>query len=233
PLRLGYTYARRYFARATAWRDLSRLALSQADPYLSERNPHRHVRHEVNELIDLVGLAGAHRRVSELRVDIDDEDRQFVSEFPSGAISFHLAQRWLREGSTLGSTLELLGALKTLDRPLVVTSGAECAQAAAFVRDSRVADAVAEHLTFHQWAALFEKSACVVTVDTAATHLASAVRRPTVVAFEHRYFRLSSQEWAPYGVPSVLIQKPADAGEESLASLRTRVVRAVSTLLHD
>nr|MDQ6932300.1 hypothetical protein [Candidatus Eremiobacteraeota bacterium] len=51
PLRLGYTYARRYFARATAWRDLSRLALSQADPYLSERNPHRHVRHEVNELI--------------------------------------------------------------------------------------------------------------------------------------------------------------------------------------
>lgn len=231
PLRLGYTYVRRYLARATAWRDLSRVALSHADPYLSERDAHRHVRHEVNELIDLVGLAGARHRVSELRVDIDDEDRRFVAAFPSGAIAFHLAQRWLREGSSLASTLALLRTLRTLGRPLIVTSGVECALAAACVREARVADAVAEHLTFHQWAALFEKSACVVTVDTAATHLASAMRRPTVVAFEHRYFRLSSQEWAPYGVPSVLIQKPADCSDALLAALRTGVVSAVSTLL--
>ncbi len=29
------------------------------------------------------------------------------------------------------------------------------------------------------------------------------------MAFEHRYFRLNSQEWSPYGVPHVLVRKPA------------------------
>lgn len=230
--RLGYTYVRRYLARATAWRSLTRLALSQADPYLSEIDPHRHVRHEVNELLDLVGTAGAHHRVRELRVDVDDRDRRCVAAFPAGAITFHLAQRWLEEGSSLSGTIALLQALRTLGRPLLVTSGPECASAAALVRRARVADAVADDLRFHQWAALFEKSDCIVTVDTAATHLASAVRRPTVVAFEHRYFRLSSQEWAPYGVPSVLVQKPADCSDASLAGLRARIIEAVSKLLH-
>ncbi len=230
--RLGYTYVRRYAARATAWRSLTRLALSQADPYLSESDPHRHVRHEVNELLDLVGIAGAHRRVLELRVDVNDEDRRLVAAFPGGAITFHLAQRWLQDGSSLSSTLELLRTLRTLGRPLLVTSGPECMSAAALVRRARVADAVADDLGFHQWAALFEKSDCIVTVDTAATHLASAVRRPTVVAFEHRYFRLSSQEWAPYGVPSVLVQKAADSSDASLAGLRARIIEAVSKLLH-
>ena len=230
--RVGYTYVRRYLTRATARRSLTTLVLSDADPYLSELDPHRHVRHEVNQLLDLVAVAGAHRRVTELRVDLNDADRRFVAGYPAGAVTFHLAQRWLRDGSTLESSLELLRALRKLARPLLVTSGAECAQAAEFLRGSGVADAVVDRLEFHQWAALFEKSACVVTVDTAATHLASAMRRPTVVAFEHRFFRLSSQEWAPYGVPSVLLQKPADSSDASLKQLRARIVEAVSTLLH-
>lgn len=230
--RLGYTYVRRYVARATAWRSLTKLVLSQADPYLSESNPHRHVRHEVNELLDLVGMAGAHRRVSELRVDVNDDDRRFVAAFPARGITFHLAQRWLRDGSSLEGTIELLRALRTLGRPLFVTSGNECAWAAALIRSAGVADVVADGMKFHQWAALFEKSDCIVTVDTAATHLASAVRRPTVVAFEHRYFRLSSQEWAPFGVPSVLVRKPADSSYASLAELRKKIIEAVSKLLY-
>jgi ADP-heptose:LPS heptosyltransferase len=73
----------------------------------------------------------------------------------------------------------------------------------------------------------------VVTVDTGATHVASAVRRPTVVAFEHRYFRLNSQEWAPYGVPCKLVQKPADESPESLVRFRGEVLDAVAKLLDD
>ncbi len=62
----------------------------------------------------------------------------------------------------------------------------------------------------------------VVTVDTGATHVASAMRRPTVVAFEHRYFRLNSQEWAPYGVPHVLVRKPLREDYESLSPVSRR-----------
>jgi len=81
-------------------------------------------------------------------------------------------------------------------------------------------------------AAVFERAGCVVTVDTGATHVASAVRRPTVVAFEHRYFRLNSQEWSPYGVPSVLVHKPAVEDEAALARFRSEVVRGVTSLIH-
>ena len=75
---------------------------------------------------------------------------------------------------------------------------------------------VAHSLPFYTWASLLERARCVVTVDTGATHVASAMRRPTLVAFEHRYFRLNSQEWAPYRVPSVLVRKPEFADETIL-----------------
>ncbi len=231
-VRLGYTYRRRYVARATAWKFLTKLALSEADPRLSERNPHQRVRHEVDQLLDLVALAGAHERVTTLRVNVTDRDRRSVAVFPAAAITVHLARRWLENGTSLRSLLQVVRDLARFGRPLIVTSGKECAPAAARIRDAGVADAVADDLRFHEWAALFEKSACVVTVDTAATHLASAMRRPTVVVFEHRYFRLSSQEWAPYGVPSILLQKPANSSEAALAGLRAGIVDAVSQLLY-
>ncbi len=86
-------------------------------------------------------------------------------------------------------------------------------------------------LPFHQWVAVLERARVVVTVDTGATHVASAVRRPTLVAFEHRYFRLNSQEWSPYGVPHVLVRKPAHSDEGSLRRFRDEVVRGVAGLL--
>jgi hypothetical protein len=58
------------------------------------------------------------------------------------------------------------------------------------------------------------------------------MRRPTLVAFEHRYFRLNSQEWAPYGVPHVLVRKPGTPDEASLARFRDEIVTGVKHLLH-
>src|SRR5215469_18270535 len=63
-----------------------------------------------------------------------------------------------------------------------------------------------------RWAAALERCSVVVTVDTGATHVASAVGVPVVAVFEREYFRLSSQEWAPWQVPNVVLCKqPAGA----------------------
>jgi len=75
-------------------------------------------------------------------------------------------------------------------------------------------------------AAVLERAACIVTVDTGATHVASAMRRPTVVLFEHRYFDLNSQEWAPYGVPAMCLRKPAGESPGELAASRAEVAAA-------
>jgi ADP-heptose:LPS heptosyltransferase len=86
-------------------------------------------------------------------------------------------------------------------------------------------------LSFGRWAAAFERAACIVTIDTGATHVASAMRRPTVVLFEHTYFRLNSQEWSPYRVPNAVLRKPGSDAPDALDASRAEIVAAVSKLL--
>ena len=230
--RYGYTYVRRYLARVTAPFFLTKLALSHADPQICERDPHCAVKHEVDQLLDVVALAGATTRIERLRIDLTAQDRAAVAYLPPDPIVVHLGLRWFGCGSTLHSTMTLIRELRRFGAPVVVTHGVECAEQAAQIAEAGVADAVVGDLPFHAWAAAFERARAVVTVDTGATHVASAMRRPTVVVFEHRFFRLSSQEWAPYRVPSVLIRKPADDAPAGLAHLRGEVIQAVDSLIH-
>lgn len=231
PVRVGYTYVRRWIARLMLRVSLNRTMISEADPDLCERNPHRHVRHEVNQLLDLVALAGAHERRTALRLDVRDEDRESIAFLPNSPIVVHLGLRWFADGSTLESTLQLLAMLRRFQLPVVVTYAPECERFVRAFADSRAADVLLGGLPFYRWAAVFERARVVVTVDTGATHVASAMRRPTVVVFEHRYFRLNSQEWAPYGVPSALVRKPAGDSPAELAALRHQIVEAVAQLI--
>ncbi len=227
-VRVGYTYVRRWLARMTSRLYVDRMMLSPADPELCEREPLRIVPHEVDQLLELVALAGAASRVERLRIDVTDADRALTAGFAHNPIVVHLGLRGFTSGSTLESTLAMTERLATFG-PLVVSCAAECrSYAAAFVQAGHT---VASDLPFHAWAALFERARCVVTVDTGATHVASAMRRPTVVAFEHRYFRLNSQEWAPYRVPSVLVRKPESEDESALADFRDAIVRGVADLI--
>ncbi|HUA09404.1 MAG TPA: glycosyltransferase family 9 protein [Candidatus Acidoferrales bacterium] len=228
-VRVGYTYVRRWLARLTAHLSLNRVMISPADPDLCERDPQRVVPHEVDQLLELVALAGARERVTALRLDVCDEDRAAVARFPLNPIVLHVGQRWFTSGSTLASTLDLAGELRDLGVPMVVSCAAE-AEAYAQAFESR-GHLVARNQPFHRWVALFERACCIVTVDTGATHVASAVRRPTLVAFEHRYFRLNSQEWAPYGVPSVLVRKPGSEDGAALAGFRAQIVSGVRELI--
>lgn len=230
-LRVGYTYVRRYLARLSSGLYLTKLGISDADPGLSERDPTRVVKHEVDQLLDVVALAGATQRVNGLRIDVTDADRAAVDNLPESPIVFHLGARWFSGGSTLQNTIALVGELRAFGFPVVVTYGDECAEEATRIRRSGVADRVVGGLPFHHWAAAFERARAVVTVDTGATHVASAMRRPSLVVFEHRYFRLSSQEWAPYGVPHAIVRKPANETDLSLAALRLDVTRGLASLI--
>jgi heptosyltransferase-3 len=230
PLRVGYTYQRRWLARLGARYFLNRIMISEADPYLCDRQPERVVRHEVEQLLDLVALAGATRRVTKLRIDLVDADRVVAQTLPPDPIVLHVAARWFRDGSTLESTLALAGELAALG-PVVVTCADESkAQATAFEKSAAVTRCL-RGLPFYQWAAVFERARVVVTVDTGATHVASATGRPTLVAFEHRYFNLNSQEWSPYGVPHVLVRKPSQAEPALLRRFRGEIFAGVAQLM--
>jgi ADP-heptose:LPS heptosyltransferase len=231
PIRVGYTYVRRFMARITARFYLTTLAVSEADPGLCEAAPDYRVRHEVEQVLELVLIAGGTEFCADLVLPIEDVDRKAVEHVPAGAIAFHLGARWFSEGSTLESTLAVISSLRRFGYPVIVTYGVDALEQAGHVRAAGVADYIVGGLSFSQWAAVFEKSRVVVTVDTGATHVASAVRRPTVVLFEHRYFHLNSQEWSPYRVPSVCLRKPASADPAALATSNAAIVAAVGELL--
>jgi ADP-heptose:LPS heptosyltransferase len=231
PLRIGYTYERRWFARLTTRLYLNRVMISEADPELCDREPARKVRHEVDQLLDLVALAGADRRVHALRLDLVDADRAIARTLPKDPIVLHLARRWFTGGSTLAGTLAMVRDLAEL-APVVITCARECEPQAPAFEAEGYATHFLRGLPFHEWAAVLERARVVVTVDTGATHVASAVHRPTLVAFEHRYFRLNSQEWSPYGVPHVLVRKPARPQAQLIERFRHEIRSGVARLMH-
>jgi ADP-heptose:LPS heptosyltransferase len=229
--RIGYTYERRYLTRLVSRLWLTDCLVSNADPASCERAPERVVMHEVNQVLALAQRAGATEIVPDLRVVIDAKDRAAVTAFPADPIIVHLGKRWTERGSTTESLLELFRELRPLGRPLVATYGSDAVDLADAVRTSGVADMVAGGLTFGQWAAAFERAACIITIDTGATHVASAVKRPTVVLFEHTYFWLNSQEWSPYRVPNAVLRKPPTDAPDALRASRAEIVAAVARLL--
>jgi ADP-heptose:LPS heptosyltransferase len=231
PRRIGYTYARRYLTRALARRWLTDLLVSEADPDRADRDPSLVVRHEVDQVLALALAAGATDLAHELAVRIDDSDRAQAAVTPDGAIVIHIGKRWGECGSTPESLEQLFRDMRCLGRPLVATFGDDGTELAGKIAAACVADRVLGRLPFGVWAAVFERASCVVTIDTGATHVASAVKTPTVVLFESRYFRLNSQEWSPYRVPNAVLRKPRSEDRRALRASRTEIVEAVASLL--
>ena len=231
PRRIGYTYARRYLTRLVAHRWLTDILVSDADPAMCEWQKRRVVKHEVDQVLELAARAGATELLHELRIVVTDADRAAVADLPAHAIVVHLGRRWSERGSTADSLVQLFRDLRALGRPLIATYGEDGAPLAAQVRAAGVADRLVGGLSFGRWAATFERAACIVTIDTGATHVASAMRRPSVVLFEHAFFRLNSQEWSPYRVPNAVLQKPGNDSPAALAASRDEIVTAVSALL--
>jgi ADP-heptose:LPS heptosyltransferase len=231
PKRVGYTYATRFLARLLLRTMLTDVVLSQADPAIAERHPALVIAHEVDQVLAVAVAAGATEIVRDLVLPVTGEDRAAVAGLPASPIVVQLGRRWTEHGSTTPSCLQLLGELRGLGRPLVVTHGDDAAELAGAVAAAGVADALLGNLPFHVWAAVFERAACVVTIDTGATHVASAVHVPTVVLFENKWFRLASQEWSPYRVPNAILRKPPDETEAALRASRREIVEAVASLL--
>ncbi|MDE2573573.1 MAG: glycosyltransferase family 9 protein, partial [bacterium] len=225
-----------WLARLAASRYFTRHAVSEADPDDADRHPERPVRHEVLQVLELVLLAGGSSLETKLVLPLAPEDRREAARLLPGSaprIALHFAPRWLSGGGTRECFAQLLQDVRArTGKEVVVTYGKEARSEIEPLR-ARLQPEVrfVGELTLQQWAAVFERCAAVITVDTGATHVAAAVGRPTVVVFEHRYFRLNSQEWSPWGVPSALVRKPAQANAESLARLRAEIVEGVERML--
>lgn len=229
PQRLGYVYRRRYFSRLAARVMLTEHCISEADPDLADRYPDRPVAHEVHQVLMLVTLAGGEVLTDELVLDVGQDAAAFAREHvPAGAVSLNLAPRWFEDNFGHDAIVALIEQLAAEHRDVLITYGNDVLDAASRVRGAVQASNVvwiggADAL---RWAAALGSCSVLVTVDCGAVHVAAAMRIPVVGVYEWRYFRLSSQEWRPWRVPSVVLRKPPPGGspgpllEDILAGVR-------------
>lgn len=216
PRRIGYVYRRRYLSRIAAGYLLTAHAISEADPDLADRYPSRPVAHEVRQVQALVSLAGGQVITDDLVLRTGPDDRAFAqARVPAGAICVSLSPRWFEANFGLAATRTVIERLAATADPVVITYGDDVAeqarvlQSADFGSDARWIGSA----SVLQWAACIARCSVVATVDTGASHVAASMNVPVVVVFEHRYYRLSSQEWSPWRVPSALLCKPPDGAD--------------------
>jgi ADP-heptose:LPS heptosyltransferase len=211
PRRLGYVYRRRYLSRIAARVMLTEHCISEADPDLADRYPNRPIAHEVHQVLALVTLAGGEVLTDELVLEVGADEAAFAREHvPAGAVGINLAPRWLEADFGHDATVALIERLAADHRDVLVIYGNDVLDSA-----SRVRAAVrAPNVTYVggadalRWAAALGQCSTMVTVDCGAVHVAAAMRVPVVGVYEWRYFRLTSQEWSPWRVPSVVLCKP-------------------------
>jgi len=216
--RLGYVYRRRYLSRVLAQLALTDWCLSEADPEIADRFPQQPVLHEVHQVLALVKLAGGDALTEALTLRLGDDDVAWAAHnAPSGAVVLALAPRWFMKNFGVDAVKRLINALALDHKDVIVTYGNETGAISASLHTGLNLPNVSwlGNLPLLRWAAVLAQSAVVVTVDTGATHVAAALGKPVVVVFERAYFRLCSQEWSPWRVPSAMLTKPplgADPG---------------------
>jgi ADP-heptose:LPS heptosyltransferase len=216
PERIGYVYRRRILTRLLARTCLTQWCLSEADPDVSERFPDRPVLHEVHQVLALVRLAGGTQLTEDLTLNLGPDDVAWArANAPAGAALLALAPRWFAHNFGPAAVGKLITALADVWPHVVVTYGPETSGHAQRLRARPTPANVTwlGSLPLLHWAAVVAQSAVVITVDTGATHVAAALRRPVVVVFEREYFTLCSQEWGPWRVPHAVLCKPA-VGED-------------------
>jgi ADP-heptose:LPS heptosyltransferase len=164
----------------------------------------------VNAALGLCATAGPFELplAAEDREDARSRLRELGLDRP---VVLHLAARWLQEGWTARDVLALAEALRTQGPGrLLLTAGpsdTECA--APFQGDGRFT--LLGGLRFREWAAVLEQASAVVTHDTSAVHVTSALRRPVVAVYETTRYGVQSQQWAPWMTTSRVLRKAAPA----------------------
>lgn len=239
PRRIGYVYRRRYLSRLAARFWLTEHCISEADPDVADGRPDIPVAHEVLQVQSLVTLAGGQRLTDGLVLRTSESERAFARERVAvGSIALNLSPRWFLPNFGFDAVRSLVQRLSSQQRDLIVTYGSDVEDAAARLRDAVRAPRVVwlGGLELLEWAATLACCDAVVTVDTGATHVASAMGVPVVVVYEFEYYRLSSQEWAPWKVPSASLSKPpmsdrrAEAPDAGVAVLIDDIVEAANAL---
>lgn len=112
-------------------------------------------------------------------------------------IAVHLADKWLEENWRADDVKVFLGALSArTGLPCIATAGQADKALSAALKGTLP---VLTNLTFHEWVAVMEAAALVVTPDCGAVHIACALQKPLLALYPPSRFTWAMAEFGPWG----------------------------------
>lgn len=206
--------------------------------------------HEVERQGRLLTAFGIDEKPGPLKVSIDDEAKEWVRERLGASrnsscphlVALHLSDKWLQDGWDMEALEDLLQKISArAGTQILVTYGEkERLWAGPFLENEKGNPAVIPFFdpSFQRWAAALQTSMVLVTMDTSASHVASALGIPVIDVFPANYFAHTSSRWYPWRVEHRLVERrslPASSDQQERSRIRqeldARIIKYLDELL--
>lgn len=169
------------------------------------------IAHETEQAIEVLSFLGMAIYTHDLDIKITNVDEIAIENFlkenkiNKPLIGVHLSSNWFSYANWDESQfIELLDEIKQnfLDFEIIITYGEPELSILNNLKDrlTNMGIFTFGNQGFKKWAALIKKCSILLTTDTGATHVASAVNTPTVVVYRKDTFNICSQQWHPLKV---------------------------------
>ncbi len=200
--------------------------------------------HEVERQLRLLEPLGIRAEGHPLSVTLQPEDLEWARHFHrdhnlDGAgrksadgesraiIALHLSHKWLLEGWDMYMLSLFITSLLSMMKNAILLatySDAELPWAKSLLDEIADTRLLACHGdTFGKWASILASTDLLITMDTSASHLASALQLPVIDIFHQRYYAHCTERWHPWRVPFRLVEKRSIA-TEAAGTQRKRAV---------
>lgn len=171
--------------------------------------------HEVERHNRLLHPLGIRSQPGALQIHLDEDDRRWAAGLISSRGSkspaaIHLSAKWLQDGWGEEELRGIILAMaKDQDSTILITYGeTEKAWAEGFLEGLRCSNVLPFYDPyFRRWAAVLSQAGVLITMDTSASHVASAVGVPVVDIFSERYFAHTTERWHPWKVDYRLVER--------------------------
>ena len=183
--------------------------------------------HEVERYCRLVAKGLSRKSVNGGRLKFFTQPRPEGGSSLSGPVGFQWAEKWLRDGWPPELLTEIVSLLP--DDALIFAPPQEREEALRRLPEGRH-----PHLIccpgLKEYAAELARCRYLVSIDTGAVHVASAMGIPVLDVFPEEGARHTVPRWRPWMTPHRVVLKPSYVGQDSFSSLLDELRDAMSHL---
>ena len=168
--------------------------------------------HEVERQFLLFKKLGFDMSPKAYKIPISEDDKKKADLLlPDNKkyIAIHLSNKWFSNGWNIYWFYELIKKLREnfVDFEFFFTAGQAEKDIAKDIKSYFQDVKVFENLSFGEWAGVLSKAVSLLTMDTSASHLSAGLALPSVVVFEDKYFKHTSERWHPWKSPHIIVKR--------------------------